>query len=155
MNKLTYCADKPIQDFMEKSGFLEKKERMLIFERNKKYYAGIYKRWMLLYNYEHDAKATKTFDLKKFRAKPAETTAKTVGESFDLLEWRGTRSFHVSRRSNKIMLIRMPLQFTATTSKDMMQWVTVINKKSSKADECCQNVHDELGKDVPNMNSIR
>lgn len=96
-----------------KMGHLYKKEKILFFEQQKKVFAAIYHSWFLIYVNENALKPCQTFDLSRYDVKPSSAQLKDIKrreESFDL----------ISILDSKLH------QFTASTPKDMQQWLSTL-----------------------------
>lgn len=93
-----------------KRGLLSKREKLLFFDTNRKYYGLVYENYFLLYLNETDGQATHALNLQDFHGS-------VVGEN--------PKSFFLINKSTKT-----PYIFFAVSQKDKLQWLAAINNKT-------------------------
>lgn len=92
-----------------KKGVLSKREKLLIFDTNRKYFGLIYENYLLLYLNETDGQATHTLNLQQFHGSVVDENPK---------------SFILINKNTKT-----PYIFFAVSHKDKLQWLAAINNK--------------------------
>ncbi|KAJ3639514.1 hypothetical protein Zmor_002871 [Zophobas morio] len=110
-------ANLPAKDLSQdlKYGPLCWKYRIILkFDKNKRVYAGLHDNWFLIYSSEKDLKPIQTFDLRFHKAQSIICKQnKTPTQDFELVNTTAEgKSYY----------------FVARTHKDMLQWVSHINR---------------------------
>ncbi|XP_017771505.1 PREDICTED: src kinase-associated phosphoprotein 2-A-like [Nicrophorus vespilloides] len=119
--------------YMEKSGYLWRREKIFFIEHCKKLYVALMDNWMLIYNSQKDSRPTEAHNLRFYSA----TQLEKKECNFEMIP------------TNKEYKSQM---FTATTKKDTVQWVVEINLRRISAPEIIPNTPTPAVPDLSDYN---